>query len=126
MGRDAQFSRPKNNHIGTDLPSTIFHPTNKAAKTATSRSPTIEHNHKRNTQPSVILLATRRHFRGNTIRQNHCNHQTHDNRHNPNFELALKWFERERQGRVVNQITINKTARKKHCTMGSAQKRKRR
>ena len=123
MGRDAPFSLPKKNHIGTDLLPTIFHPTNKAAKTATSKSATTKHNNKRNNQPSVTLPAKRRHFRSNKNRRNHRNCQTHDNRHNPNFEPALKWFERERKGRAVNQITINKTARKKHCTMGSAKKR---
>ena len=112
MGRDAPFSPPKKNHIGTDLPSTIFHPTNKAAKTATFKSATTKHNDKRNNQPSVILPAKRRHFRSNKNRRNHCDRQTHDNRHNPNFEPVLKWFEKERRGKAVNYITINKMVKK--------------
>ena len=122
MGRDAPFSMPKKNHSGTDLPPMIFHPTKKAATTTTSKSATTEHNDKRNNQPNVASPVKRRHFCSKKKRRNHRNHQTHDNRHNPNFEPALKGFEKERRGRVVNQITINKTARKKHCTMDSAQK----
>eukprot|EP00957_Ditylum_brightwellii_P046548 3532171-Ditylum_brightwellii.AAC.1 len=36
----------------------------------------------------------------------------HDNSQNPNFKLAFEWFEKERGGRMVNYITINKAARK--------------
>eukprot|EP00957_Ditylum_brightwellii_P114797 8753976-Ditylum_brightwellii.AAC.1 len=108
MGRDAPFSTPKKNHIGTDLPSTIFHPTNKTATTATSKPATTKHNNKRNNQPSVPSPVKRHHFGSNKNCQNHRNRQTHDKRHNPNFEPTLKWFEKERGGKAVNYITINK------------------
>eukprot|EP00957_Ditylum_brightwellii_P184435 14047997-Ditylum_brightwellii.AAC.1 len=102
---------PKN-HSGTDLPPTIFHSTNKAATTATSKSATTKHNNKDTNQPNVISLEKRCHCHSNKNRQNHCNHKTHDNHDNPNFEPALKWFEKERRGRVANYITINKMVKK--------------
>eukprot|EP00957_Ditylum_brightwellii_P036413 2756806-Ditylum_brightwellii.AAC.1 len=36
----------------------------------------------------------------------------HNTSQNPNFKPALEWFEKERGGRAVNYITINKTAEK--------------
>ena len=120
MGRDAPFLTQKKNRSGTDIPPTIFHQTKKAATTATSKSATTKHNNKRNNQPSVTSLLKQHHFRSNKNCQNHRNRQTHNNRHKSNFEPTIKWFERERQGRAVNQITINKTVRKKHCTISSA------
>jgi hypothetical protein len=97
MARDTPFSPPKKNHSGTHLPTTIFHPTNKAAKNATSKSPTIkQNNNKRNNQPSVTSPAKRRHFRSNKNRRNHRNRQTHDNRHYPNFAPALNGLRNKR------------------------------
>eukprot|EP00957_Ditylum_brightwellii_P187461 14276736-Ditylum_brightwellii.AAC.1 len=45
-------------------------------------------------------------------RQNHHNCQTHDNSNYPNFEPTVKGFEKERKGRAVKHITINKMVKK--------------
>eukprot|EP00957_Ditylum_brightwellii_P165774 12621067-Ditylum_brightwellii.AAC.1 len=112
MGRDAPFPSPKKNHSGTDLPPTIFRPTNKSATTTTSKSATTKHKDKRNNQPSIASPVKRRHFCSNKNRQKHRNRQTHRNHHNPNFEPALKWFEKERGRKAVNYKTINKMVKK--------------
>eukprot|EP00957_Ditylum_brightwellii_P094086 7163035-Ditylum_brightwellii.AAC.1 len=83
MGRDAPFSRPKKNHSCTDLPPRIFHPINKAATTATSKSTTTEDNNKCNNQSRVTSPEKRHNCRSNKNCQNHHNCQTHNNHHNP-------------------------------------------
>ena len=121
MGRDTPFLRRKKNHIGTGLPSTIFRPTNKAAKTATSKPTTIEHSNKRNNKPSVTSPAKRRHFRGNKNRRNHRNRQTHDIRHYPDFAPALNGL---RNKRGVEWLAKQQSTKQRQLALHHGQREK--